>query len=296
MKKPWILIGILFMASSVWAQSENGANKESPKAKQRTEVTSSVSTPGVSSDSGTSSRNILVRNIPYRPSVTPAQTSAGSNKPVSQSKQKEDPSKQTMKPALFNSRNLVCRLRGQEKESLSPEECKRQGGVMVQASKASVGSNKPVPQSPQKENPVKQTEKASPLITRDTTCRLGGYEEDDMSPEECRRYGGLMVTTAQTSVRSDKLVSQSQQKEDPSKKTENVSLFNSRNLVCRLRGYEMENMSPEECRKQGGVMVTTVAVPTRHVPPLNGLYTGKREKFEKKEDLKQKQTDPLKKT
>ena len=215
MKKLWILIGIVFMANTAWAQSENVTNKEPSKAKQRTGVLSSFSTAKVSSSSETSARNILVGNISYQPLVTQSQASV-------ESKKSDQPS--ATKP------------------------------------QASVGSNKAAPQS-------KQTENSPMSDSRSSACRLGGYVEEDMSPEECRRQGGMMIAISQTSVESNKPAPQSKQ-------TENSSMFDLRNSVCRLHGHEKENMSSEECRSQGGVMITTGDVPTYHKPPANGKYVG----------------------
>ncbi len=141
---------------------------------------------------------------------------------------------------------------------------------------APAASNKPAPLPQQKE-------KTALFASLDSVCRLGGFEEDDMTPEECRKHGGVMITTAQTSFKPKKSAPKPILTLAPSKQTENPSLFDSQELVCRLRGYEIENMSSEECRKQGGMMISTGNVPTRHSPPLNGQYMGKKEKIEKKE-------------
>ena len=145
-------------------------------------------------------------------------------------------------------------------QSQASVESKKSDQPSATKPQASVGSNKAAPQS-------KQTENSPMSDSRSSACRLGGYVEEDMSPEECRRQGGMMIAISQTSVESNKPAPQSKQ-------TENSSMFDLRNSVCRLHGHEKENMSSEECRSQGGVMITTGDVPTYHKPPANGKYVG----------------------
>jgi len=284
MKKPWILIGILFMANTAWAQQENAANEEPPKAKQRTGVLSSSLPPEGSSGSETSANNILVKNIPYQPSATKAQTSVESKEPASSPATPSRTAIESRKPAppsAIESRNFVESKKPDlpsaapsqasvesKKPDLSPVtpsktsvESKKTDPSPATPSQTSAGSDKPVLQS-------KPTENSSRSDPRDSACRLGGYLEENMSPEECRRQGGMMITTSRTSAGSDKTVPQSKQ-------TENSSMFNPRNSVCRLRGHEKKDMSPEECKNQGGMMITTGDVPTYHEPPINGRYLGK---------------------
>jgi hypothetical protein len=113
----------------------------------------------------------------------------------------------------------------------------------------------------------KPTAKSSAASSQNYTCRVGGYIEENMSPEECRRQGGMMVETAGASARLKK-------SDAPSKQTEKTSLFDLRNPVCRVLGHEKKGLSAEECKKQGGVMITTWDVPTYHKPPANGKFLG----------------------
>jgi len=237
------------MANTAWAQSENVTNKEPSKAKQRTGVLSSFSTAKVSSSSETSARNILVGNISYQPLVTQSQASVESKKSDQPSATKPQASVESKKPDQPSATKLQASV--ESKKPDQPSATKPQ---------ASVGSNKAAPQS-------KQTENSPMSDSRSSACRLGGYVEEDMSPEECRRQGGMMIAISQTSVESNKPAPQSKQ-------TENSSMFDLRNSVCRLHGHEKENMSSEECRSQGGVMITTGDVPTYHKPPANGKYVG----------------------
>ncbi len=145
-------------------------------------------------------------------------------------------------------------------QSQNSGESKKPDHSSVIQSQTSVEPQKPVLRS-------KQTENSPKSDSRSSACRLGGYVEENMGPEECRRQGGMMIAVSKTSARSNRPAPQSKQ-------AENSSAFDWRNSVCRVRGHEKGNLSPEECRKQGGVMITTGDVPTYHKPPANGKFVG----------------------
>ncbi len=284
MKKPWILIGILLMANAAWAQSEDAASNEPTKTTQSTGVLSSFSSEKNPPSFEASARNILVKNIPYPSSAVQPQTSGESKKTDPVSAAQAQPPAESKKPVLSSTVKWQTSVESRKPDppSIAPAkvpveskkadpssaakwktsiESRKSDPPSATPSKASVEPTRPVPQS-------KPTGSSSVVNPKNSACRLGGYIEEEMSPDECRRYGGMIILTSQASVVLN-------QPAPPSTQEENVSLFDQRNLVCRLRGHEKKGLSPQECREQGGMMITTGDVPTYHKPPANGKFDGR---------------------
>ncbi len=244
MKKPWFLIGILLMAHPVWAQPENTGDTDPSKLKQRTGVLMSASGPSEPE----AARDVLVKTPPYQPPAPSPQAPAVSARP-------EPAAVKSVTGTGSGKSAPASSLRTQT--SVAPKEHEP---LTVAKPKAPVTPKQAAP-SP------KPAEKSSVPRSQNTGCRIGGYIEETMSPEECRRQGGMMIEAAGTFSGSG----------DPSPRSKAAgqpSLFDSRNLVCRVRGHEKKGLSAEECKKQGGVMITTWDVPTYHKPPANGKFLG----------------------
>jgi len=247
MKRFWILAGILLAFTVLGARAGNAADEETGKTKPQTGVLMSSSSPS----SPEAARGILVKTPPYQPPAPSPNAPAVSNKPAPAA----------VKPMTGDG----------PKKSVPSSSIKTQTSVAPREREPLKAARPKAPVKPKQTAPStsksKPTAKSSAASSQNDACRVGGYIEENMSPEECRRQGGMMVTTAGAAARSQKSGT-------PPRQTENISLFDLRNPVCRVLGHEKKGLSAEECKKQGGVMITTWDVPTYHKPPANGKFLG----------------------
>lgn len=244
MKRLWILAGLLLAFHVLGTRAGSAADEEAPKPEQRTGVLMSSS----SSSGAEAARDVLVKTPPYQAPAPSPQAPAVSNKP--------EPA--AAKPVTGTG----------SKKSAPSSSVKTQTSVAPKEHEPLTVAKPKVPVTPKKTAlPPKPTEKSSAASWQKDACRVGGYIEENMSPEECRRQGGMMVAAAGASAGPKNSGA-------PSGKTEKTSLFDLRNPVCRVLGHEVKGLSAEECKKQGGVMITTWDVPTYHKPPANGKFLG----------------------